>query len=358
MNPPPAVPFATALDTLPPVKLDVNGMVADDISCRRCGYNLRSLSPAGRCPECGTAVGRSLRGDLLQFSDPQWVDKLASGMNWIVASIVVGFFSGLILAFVGGILGAFGNTTVVFLGIPAMQLGLGAISLIGYWKVTTRDPADLDPENTVSARKIVRVSQLTTYALAPIVHLLLPIAFWATQGLNLLSSLVGLVGMFAVFIYARSLALRIPDEKLARHCRIVMWGFAITMAFMFVGGVIAAFTVGTGAAPIPGVAGGPVTTAPTSGPSIQVFAGGGGTATTTTTTAAAPVLPFGPAGTAGSIAAACVVGGSFVVFGLWSLLLISRFRQALNKAAASARDSWASAQFGNGPAAVPPPPTP
>ena len=369
MNPPPAVPVATALDTMPPVRLDANGMVADDISCRRCGYNLRSLSPAGRCPECGTAVGRSLRGDLLQFSDPQWVDKLASGMNWIVASIVVGVFSGAILAIVIGMLGAFGNPTIIFVAAPAMQLGLGAVALIGYWKVTTPDPAKLEPEDGLSARKIVRASQIANYALAPIVQVLLPIAFWTSQGLNLLSTLIGLAGMFAIFIYARSLAIRVPDEQLARHCRIVMWGLAVMMSLSFVVAVIAVFSAAPGAgAGMPVIAGAPLTSAPAAGqanpaagspaanPALNL---GGGTATTTTaTTTTTAVMPFGPAGTVGGMAVACALGLGFFIFGIWSLILIIRFRRALSKAAASARASWASPHFGQGPAVIPPRPSP
>jgi hypothetical protein len=36
--------------------------VADDLTCVRCGYNLRGLASDGRCPECGETVERSLRG--------------------------------------------------------------------------------------------------------------------------------------------------------------------------------------------------------------------------------------------------------------------------------------------------------
>lgn len=357
MNPPPVVPVATALGAMPPVNLDANGMVADDISCRHCGYNLKSLSPTGRCPECGTAVGRSLRGDLLQYSDPQWVDKLASGMNWIVASIIVGFFSGIILAIVGGILGGFGNAVVLFAAVPAIQLGLGAIGLVGYWKVTTPDPAKLEGENVATARKIVRVSQVTTYALAPITQMMTAVAFWLSHVLTAISGIVGVVGMFAIFIYARTLALRIPDEKMARHCRIVMWGLAVLTTVSVIIGTFAAFTI-PGMVPPPTAAVATTQLSASSAPGGKTMSGspnkkartpspfvqGGTTSTSTTSTTGTTKtrIPFGPAGGAAAAGVTCFLGGGFIVFGIWCLSLILRFRRALNKAAATARSTWAS----------------
>jgi rubrerythrin len=39
--------------------------VGEDIHCRNCGYNLRTLSTGGVCPECGESVAVSTRRDLL-----------------------------------------------------------------------------------------------------------------------------------------------------------------------------------------------------------------------------------------------------------------------------------------------------
>ena len=69
------------------IPLDEQGNIAADVSCLVCGYNLRTQPLQGRCPECGTAVGRSAHGDLLRYCEPGWVETLAGGMDWIVAGI-------------------------------------------------------------------------------------------------------------------------------------------------------------------------------------------------------------------------------------------------------------------------------
>ncbi|MHC4415206.1 MAG: hypothetical protein ACYS0G_07980 [Planctomycetota bacterium] len=37
-------------------------LAGGEVICSRCGYDLRGLSAAGTCPECGTPVERSLHG--------------------------------------------------------------------------------------------------------------------------------------------------------------------------------------------------------------------------------------------------------------------------------------------------------
>ena len=73
-----------------PVALDVHGRIAADVSCTHCGYNLRGLSHAGRCPECGTAVAASLRGDNLRFCNRDWMKTVIRGTRVMEAAFAVG----------------------------------------------------------------------------------------------------------------------------------------------------------------------------------------------------------------------------------------------------------------------------
>src|SRR4051812_24406743 len=86
----PETAIATAGAT--PAVVDAAGVVVASVPCRRCAYNLRSLSVAGRCPECGAPVGVSIHGDLLRYADPQWLQNLSAGANLVLWGIVVNLF--------------------------------------------------------------------------------------------------------------------------------------------------------------------------------------------------------------------------------------------------------------------------
>lgn len=266
------------------VKLDVHGRLDEDVACRKCGYNLRGLSPDGRCPECGVAVGRSLQGDYLRFAEPQWVRTLASGMRWIVAAIAIGIIVG---GIAGGLTAGLGLNQ---LWLESVQLGVSLIGFIGYWKVTTPDPAGFEDESHMTPRKMVRVTQVT--------GLLIGAASMSVQEswevLTLIVSLsavvVSVVGTITIFIYARKLALRIPDHKMAKHCRIVMWALVVLMGASFMLAVAI------------GISGG------------GQFAMGG-----------------------------CVLAVGYLFFALWALRLIERFRKAFKEAAKLAAATWAAA---------------
>jgi|GEM_PF-2655449 len=57
--------------------------------CIGCGYNLFGLNPDGNCPECGTLVANSLRGDLLEHCGPEYLAALHAGVFWILASVLI-----------------------------------------------------------------------------------------------------------------------------------------------------------------------------------------------------------------------------------------------------------------------------
>src|SRR5947208_14619069 len=115
--PPPPLPF-------PNLPIDENGIVKEEVLCRKCSYNLRGLHQNNKCPECGTPVGLSIRGNLLCYSDPEWVEKLLPAVDLILW--------GLLAALAGGVAA---RVVVITLGqraeILAQIIGAGA-SAVGF----------------------------------------------------------------------------------------------------------------------------------------------------------------------------------------------------------------------------------
>jgi hypothetical protein len=260
--------------------LDADGRIDQNSTCVRCGYNLRGLRPESACPECGTAVGRSLQGDLLRFAPPDWVETLASGMSWIVAGILVGFVSGLLVA-----------VAAAASWQPLVVQAVGIVGVIGYWKVATPDPGISEAEPPVNARKLVRFTAVLNYVLGLSQMGAMQVDARLGMALGVIVAICGIVGYFAIFLYARRLALRIPNQRLAKHTIIVMWGIIVLAVF--------GLLMMLGAAAV----------APPSGASLATIG--------------------------------CFTGLGMLVFAIWSLVLILWFRRELSQAAREARTTWA-----------------
>ncbi len=221
------------------IPFDEAGMIATDVPCIKCGYNLRGLDEGRVCPECGTAVGRSLRGDFLKFCDPDWVGTVASGLNWVMAGIAIGFVGGLIT----------GVLTRQGVAPPALFQGfillLSLVPLIGYWRLTAPDPA-ATPDQGITARRLVRVTQVLGFGLGFLTNTeLLAGQEPAEELVGIVSGVNLVIFFFAVLIYLRRMALRIPNTKLASSCRTIMWGWVI-LALVGIGGAVVAETLGRG----------------------------------------------------------------------------------------------------------------
>lgn len=270
----------------PPVNdpnCDANGEVISDIQCRHCGYALRGLNIDGRCPECGTSVGWSIRGNLLQYSDPGWVERLATGTRWLIVAALIGIITG-----AGS--GALGGDDAHPVQI-VIELTVSLIGLIGIWLITSPEPGILETSQE-TARRITRYTTVTSFCLQFVGLAMMVVyveALW--YGVALLDAVVSLISFFALCIFARAIARRIPNPSLVKQTTIVMWGFAVSYGF-----VVLALIVGL----------------------IGGFE-------------AAMVL-------------GCVVLILLLIFVIWGLVLLFLYRAALVKAAQQARATWAAAQ--------------
>jgi len=316
-----------AINAVPRIELDADGHILADVLCRGCGYDLRGLPPRGRCPECETAIERSVLGDFLRFSEPSWVDRLARGMTWIICgvftaigSVVIGVIGVMLLTAIitaataqqGGAPGLWpffaGGTLIAFVTLVA-----AAMIVYGVWHLTALDPGE-PPAAGVSARILARYGMLVYLVAGPLntffgfrSSALGGVSGWVPWlGVALL--VIAIVPMVATYVHARRLAGRIPDERLVRQGTIVLWG-------MLVAKVLEAVTLAVTSAVV-GVMG-------------NLTAGG------------AP-----PTGGLGLLMATyglvgCLATLSKAVFGIWTIVVMFMFRDALRKAANAARSGWA-----------------
>lgn len=284
---------------LPDLALDAHGRLLDEVYCRVCGYNLRGADPKGVCSECGTAVGYSVVGDMLRYSAPTWIRTVARGATLVVAGIATLIIT-MLLVLVAGFV------SPALVDIVAFLASLAAIGMLiaGIWYITVPEPAKQDQESGLNARKLTRYALIPGYLLNTVSQVTANNA--TTQavalmagGTQLIGTLLSIVGFFAYFVFLRQLALRVPDDKLASQTRIVMWGIVAGYVLIFVAAImivsVAAMTGTTGTS------------------------GGFGLWT----------------------AFMCFASLILIVFGIWSLLLIDRYRRVLNEAAAQAETTWA-----------------
>lgn len=301
---------------------DQNGAITVDTTCRRCGYNLRGLREDGRCPECGTAIGLSTRGDLLRFADPDWVEKLARGVRFMLWGIAVSIAVGVLGACLGGLAG--GGSEAIS---EVFSLVGGLLGVYGAWLLTSPDPSRIGEDRYVTARKIVRlglIAGVVSHAIKIVLTGLTGVSWPAIVFLGIPFLLLGLAyvaGEFAKFLYIEKLADRIPEPKLAGFARFLRWAYSIGLALLVViGGVFALWTLRTG-----GIAAAFTTPATASAPASQVAA---------SQPLAAGFVPV-------VLGVACLFIVAMIAFGIMILVLYIQLGGHLRRQAEAARSTWA-----------------
>ncbi len=222
-----------------PLQIDAAGRLQQDLPCVRCGYNLRGQFQYGNCPECETRVKRSLSGSLLRVAAPWWVSGLATGMLiiavWVSVmmlcqSIELLLFDRLTENMVPGIDDA--AIASVYRKTQLMRIIPAFLGFFGVWQLTAADPIAINttPRERQTVRLLARYAMAGTFALLLLqvcVTFLYALTSEWIAGLQLVMLIVGTVGLFMLFEYARRLALRLPNHQLARQTRLVMFGVII-----------------------------------------------------------------------------------------------------------------------------------
>jgi hypothetical protein len=309
---PPGLAVSTPLRQF---QLDASGRLDEDVTCRKCGYNLRGLSSQGVCTECGTAVGRSMMGDLLRFSDPQWVRSVASGMDWILVGILILILSTCLLSAVLKAVGYPPGYAMLW------QVFVSIFPLVGYWKLTNPDPGGLEESRLNSHRKVVRITTIVSFLASPM-QLLVPHMGPIVAGIFGVVAVINyLVSTIALFTFARLMALRIPDDKLARNCKTLMWFMVVSLIL-----IVVVFAFGAAMYTPPATTG--VATTGSSG------------AVTGAAVTRAPIAR-GSAASIGAAVGGCTFMVLMLVAAIWCIVLFFRFRAAFHEAARLALQSWA-----------------
>lgn len=227
--------------------------VEADAACVGCGYVLRGVSVAGRCPECGLDVERSLRGNQLVYSSDAYLGSLERGITLILAAIIgqaflmlltIGLAIAVRVAFVankadmpewlqvGGLL----------LGIAASLL-LEAATILGWWWFSTPDPAIVAGDRGTRARQIVRITIVVAaaFALLDAIGDLALIAGgddsleaistasatgWiagAATCAGVIAFVALVVRYFASLVYLRWIVRRVPDAAADARAGLLLW---------------------------------------------------------------------------------------------------------------------------------------
>ena len=295
-------PVPPAVPTMPYYSGEV---VNNDISCRKCGYNLRGLSTAGRCPECGTPVGYSFHGDLLQFCEPSWVETLQKGAQTFVIGVVVIVLGSIVAGLIGA---ATGSGAVALLVGLVVLVGWG-LTVLGWWRMTEPDPSGMGEDQYGTSRKIIRVA-LIVGIVQQVLNLLTRMfgpesaVTIGLQVLALVAGIIGVVGFFAQLTYLKKLALRIPDQALSNRANFLLYALPISYGLIILAGGFMALTVRNG----------------------QPGAGAGGA-----------LAGFG--------CFMAIVGIAVIVFAIMYLFLVEKMGKRFKEQAQIARASWAAAEF-------------
>lgn len=143
-----------------------------DLSCMICGYNLRSLTPDGTCPECGADIARSTQGDLLKFADRGWVGSVYRGTCLLTLAdglLVICILAAIAYPFILLVPSApsTSSTGAVTISIILRVCSMTAIVLmfVGVWLITKQEPRVSLTEQATSNRLVARAAVALLFVL-------------------------------------------------------------------------------------------------------------------------------------------------------------------------------------------------
>jgi hypothetical protein len=208
-------------------------VVEEDLSCFRCGYNLRSLQPEGVCPECGEEVKVSLPGRTLAVAEARWRQAQWQGARVQAVGLAIVEVSLLSLIF-----GAF-RSKHGMLGVYLAFSGAFAASGIAILRMCRAESGGPYWDDAPWLRKLVRVASLVA-AVGMVAYTALQLGetlwfyqprdmvFWQNV-LGVAGFGGGLIGDALLMWYFSRLAKRLPNRRLVIHGRWAAWSSVIVV---------------------------------------------------------------------------------------------------------------------------------
>lgn len=213
-------------------------LVTESRPCLVCGFDLVGLPVAGVCPECGQPVQRSLQGNLLCYSSPGYIALLHRGVFLVQTSIIAQILGFILMILLVAVLPAIRGSAGPNWNIPAHVAGVIASlgGLAGWWLLSSPDPAYSGANSGGTARRVVRIT-VAVHACTTILYEVFgsfnPAAVSKStvqspqSMLVLVAYIVSIIAwvawFFAAMRYVQWLAPRLPDEKVYRRAKLLMW---------------------------------------------------------------------------------------------------------------------------------------
>lgn len=185
--------------------------------CIGCGCDLSGIPAEGVCPECALPVLRTLQGDRLQFSPPEYLAMLQRGATIVAAGVLAWLI--LHAAIFGMAL-----LTGTWLDDPPPEphfvlswlTGTALlVALYGWWVMAAPDASVALRERRLNGRRAIRCLVLAAGA-ATVADRALPHGGPDISPLTIVTPMIWLAHFIAAMLYTRHLAGRIPDVRLQR----------------------------------------------------------------------------------------------------------------------------------------------
>ena len=214
-----------------PLLIDGELHVCMDVPCGHCGYNLRTLSSAGACPECNEAVFASITNNELRFAPAKWLRVVALGAGILALAVVVLLVpvGASILRLPERLASRELDESVVRITQEVIAVSVTALAITGGLLLSTRDPRGQRRQQNQALRRTLRAALVVDAlgALATAGMLLCNAGFVP----NLSSMALGLVCTFGLGVavvpllvvsYVLRLGYRLPGWRVVGRARVAL----------------------------------------------------------------------------------------------------------------------------------------